>query len=81
MIRDVHLKSRIRIQIFISSRIPDPGVKKALDSGSGSATLAQSSQEAILSARDKNTGFMRIQDRVLPDLETRIPNPYFHFLR
>ena len=30
---------RIRIQIFYPSRIPDPGVKKAPDPGSGSAAL------------------------------------------
>jgi hypothetical protein len=30
---------RIRILIFYPSRIPDPGVKKAPDPGSGSATL------------------------------------------
>jgi hypothetical protein len=30
---------RIRILIFYPSRIPDPGVKKASDPGSGSATL------------------------------------------
>jgi hypothetical protein len=37
MIWDVHPVSRIRI--FFPSRIPDPGVKKAPDPGSGSATL------------------------------------------
>jgi hypothetical protein len=39
MIRDVHPGSRIRILIFYPSRIPDPGVKKAPDSESGSLTL------------------------------------------
>ena len=33
------LSSRIRILIFYPSRIPDPGVKKAPDPGTGSATL------------------------------------------
>jgi hypothetical protein len=32
-------KIRIRILIFYLSRIPDPGVKKAPNPGSGSATL------------------------------------------
>jgi hypothetical protein len=39
MIRDIHPRSRIRILIFHLFRIPDPGVKKAPDPGSGSATL------------------------------------------
>jgi hypothetical protein len=39
MIRVVHPGSRIRMLTFYPSRIPDPGVKKALDPGSGSATL------------------------------------------
>jgi hypothetical protein len=34
MIRDVHPGSRIRILIFYPSRIPDLGVKKALNPGS-----------------------------------------------
>ncbi len=36
---DPGCSSRIRILIFYPSRIPDPGVKKAPDPGSGSATL------------------------------------------
>jgi hypothetical protein len=39
MIRVVHPGSRIRILTFYPSRIPDPGVKRALGLGSGSATL------------------------------------------
>ncbi len=39
MIRDVHPGSRIRNLIFYPSRGPDPGVKKAPDPGSRSATL------------------------------------------
>ena len=39
MIRVVHPRSRIRKLTFSPSRIPDPGVKKAPDPGSGSATL------------------------------------------
>jgi hypothetical protein len=39
MIRDVYPRSRIRILIFNPSLIPEPGVKKAQDSGSRSATL------------------------------------------
>jgi hypothetical protein len=39
MIRVVHPVSRIRILTFYPSLIPDPGVKKAPDPGSGSATL------------------------------------------
>jgi hypothetical protein len=39
MIRVVHPGSRIRKLTFYPSRIPDPGVKKAPDPGSGSATL------------------------------------------
>jgi hypothetical protein len=39
MIRFVHPGSRIRMLTFYQSRIPDPGVKKAPDPGSGSATL------------------------------------------
>jgi hypothetical protein len=43
MIRDIHPGSDpgsgIRILIFYPSRIPDPGVKKAPDPGSGSVTL------------------------------------------
>ncbi len=42
MIRVVHPASRIRILTFYPSRIPDPGVKKAPDPGSGSATLVDS---------------------------------------
>ncbi len=44
MIQDVHpgSGSRIRILVIYSSRIPDPGVKKAPDLGSGSATLVSS---------------------------------------
>ncbi len=37
--------SRIRILTFYPSRIPDPGVKKAPDPGSGSSTLLDSSPE------------------------------------
>ncbi len=36
---DPGCSSRIRIQTFYPSRISDPGVKKASDPGSGSATL------------------------------------------
>jgi hypothetical protein len=36
---DPGCSSQIRILIFYSSRIPDPGVKKVPDPGSGSATL------------------------------------------
>jgi hypothetical protein len=39
MIRVVHPGSRIRMLTFYPSWIPDPGVKKAPDPGSGSATL------------------------------------------
>jgi hypothetical protein len=39
MIRVVHPGSRIRMLTFYPSRIPDPGVKKEPDPGSGSATL------------------------------------------
>ncbi len=39
MIRVFHPGSRIRMLIFYPSQIPDPGVKKAPDPGSGSATL------------------------------------------
>jgi hypothetical protein len=39
MIRVVHPGSQIRMLTFYPSRIPDPGVKKAPDPGSGSATL------------------------------------------
>ncbi len=43
MIRVVHPGSRIRILTFYPSWIQDPGVKKAPDPGSGSATLLSSS--------------------------------------
>jgi hypothetical protein len=39
MIRVFHPGFRIRALTFYPSRIPDPGVKKAPDPGSGSATL------------------------------------------
>jgi hypothetical protein len=39
MIRVVHPGSQIRMLTFYPSRFPDPGVKKAPDPGSGSATL------------------------------------------
>ena len=39
MIRIVHPGSRIQMLTFYPSWIPDPGVKKAPDPGSGSATL------------------------------------------
>jgi hypothetical protein len=39
MIRVVHPGSRIRMLTFYPSWIPDPGVKKAPDPGSGSAKL------------------------------------------
>jgi hypothetical protein len=38
---DSGCSSRIRILTFYPSRIPDPGVKKAPDPGSGSATLVE----------------------------------------
>ncbi len=38
---DPSCSSRIRMQTFYLSRIPDPGIKKAPDAGSGSATLSQ----------------------------------------
>jgi len=41
MIRVVHPGSRIRMLTFYPSRIPDPGVKKAPNPGSGSATLVK----------------------------------------
>jgi hypothetical protein len=40
MIRVVHSGSRIRILTFYPSRIQNPGVEKAPDPGSGSATLS-----------------------------------------
>jgi hypothetical protein len=39
MVRVVHPGSRIWMMTFYPSRIPDPGVKKSPDPGSGSATL------------------------------------------
>jgi hypothetical protein len=42
MIRVVDPEPRIRMLTFYPSRIPDPGVKKAPDPGSGSATLKKS---------------------------------------
>jgi hypothetical protein len=54
----VHIRSQIRIRIFIQDLdfYPGSGSRvKTPDSGSGSTTLAQSSQEAIFSARDENT--------------------------
>ncbi len=39
---DLCCSSRIRMLTFYPSRIPDPGVKKAPDPGSGSATLLSS---------------------------------------
>jgi hypothetical protein len=47
MIRVVHPGSRIRMLTFYPSRIPDPGVKKAPDPGSGSATLLKNTNYAI----------------------------------
>ncbi len=41
MIRVVHPGSRILMLTFSHSRIPDPGVKKVPNPGSGSATLSQ----------------------------------------
>ncbi len=48
-IRDVYPGSRIRIRIltFYPSRIPDQGVKKAPDPGSGSATLVFCSVQTV----------------------------------
>jgi hypothetical protein len=43
MIQVVHPGSRIRILTFYPSRIPGPGIKKAPDPGSGSATLTLTS--------------------------------------
>ncbi len=40
MIRVVHPGSGSRIRILIFLPIPDPGIKKAPDPGSGSATLS-----------------------------------------
>ncbi len=42
MILVVHPGSRIRILTFYPSRIPDPGVKKAPDPGSGTLILGLS---------------------------------------
>jgi hypothetical protein len=53
MIRVVHPGSRIRMLTFYPSRIPDPGVKKAPDPGSGSATL-RSSPSSTRAPRDKH---------------------------
>ncbi len=39
MIRVVHPGSQIRMLTFYPSQIPDPGVKKEPDPGTGSATL------------------------------------------
>jgi hypothetical protein len=54
MIQVVHpgSGSRILILTFDPSRIPDPGVKKAPDPGSGSATLLN----IISFQEDKGTG-------------------------
>jgi hypothetical protein len=47
MTRDFHPRSGswIRILIFYPSRIPDPGIKKTPDPGSGSATLVTSDRK------------------------------------
>jgi hypothetical protein len=51
MIRDVHPKSGSRIRItdpdLDFSPIPNPGVKKAPDTGSGSATLNAEYQNIV----------------------------------
>jgi hypothetical protein len=49
MIRVVHPGSRILMLTFYPSRIPDPGVKKAPDPGSGSTTLQKSSDAVVFS--------------------------------
>ncbi len=54
MIRVVHSGFRIRILTFYPSRIPDRGVKKAPDPGSGSATL-NAQILAMLGSTEKNT--------------------------
>ncbi len=46
--------SRIRILTFYPSRIPDPGVKKASDPGSGSATLLSGSVSVLPLNPDAN---------------------------
>jgi hypothetical protein len=46
---DPGCSSRIRMLTFYPSRIPDPGVKKALDPGSESAALVDSLKEAAIS--------------------------------
>ncbi len=52
MIRVVHPGFRIRMLTFYPSRIPDPGVKKAPDPGSGSATLGGSIAISLEVRRD-----------------------------
>ncbi len=48
MIRVFHPGSRIRMLTFYPSRIPDPGVKKAPDPGSGSATLKETLKKMVI---------------------------------
>jgi hypothetical protein len=43
-----NLGNMIRIFIFYAPRIPDPGVKKAPDLGSGSATLILPSDDNVI---------------------------------
>jgi hypothetical protein len=56
---DLNCLSRIRVLTFYPSRIPDPGVQKAPDPGSGSATLVigqpRGSQRTEMSSLNNRT--------------------------
>jgi hypothetical protein len=82
MIRVVQTASRIRILTFYPSRIPDPGVKKAPDPGSGSATLVDSLLTQLQRCEDpfvsscEGHGFSlepRCQERIQSGAENRHP--------
>jgi hypothetical protein len=58
MIQVVYPGSGSRIRIFYPSRIPDPGVKKAPDPGSGSATLKVS--RLLIRTEEKRKNWMSL---------------------
>jgi hypothetical protein len=57
-------------------RIPDPGVKKAPDPGSGSATLKKSQAQRRKDSRGSHSGWIRIRNpKMNPDKGVHIKNP------
>jgi hypothetical protein len=79
MIRVVHPGFRIRMLTFYPSRIPDPGVKKAPDPGSGSATLSPPFSEKFNYEAASFIKVTTLQGRIDDDILTSA-GPYISFV-